>query len=38
MDAKEQRALITAIKGTPELSEAFTMPTLAWSARIIVRR
>lgn len=35
MDTKQQRALITEIKGTPELSEAFTMPTLAWPTMAI---
>jgi vanillate O-demethylase ferredoxin subunit len=30
MEAKQQRALISEIKGDPELAEAFTMPTVAW--------
>ena len=35
MDAKQQRALIADIKGKPELSEAFAMPTLAWPTMAI---
>ena len=30
MEAKQQRAIIADIKGDPELTDAFTMPTLAW--------
>ena len=30
METKQQRALISEIKGDPELTEAFTMPALAW--------
>ena len=30
METKQQRALISEVKSDPGLTEAFTMPTLAW--------
>ena len=35
MDTKQQRALIRELKGQPELSETFAMPTLAWPTMAI---
>ena len=35
MDAKEQRTLISDVKNNPNLSEAFTMPTIAWPTVVV---